>query len=138
MAKGDLKGCTEALICSAHEQGLRANYMRFQIDQTAESVLCRMCGSKGVKVANVVRECGNPQSQNIKEGMIMWRGIFIGNFVVNVHCKELVAGMNRTLREWWKVKTSKYCGISQSSATRKLRKEDQTLALPITQRERLS
>ena len=41
IAKGDLKGCirTEALICSAQEQGLRANYMRFHIDHTAESTL---------------------------------------------------------------------------------------------------
>ena len=70
--------------------------------------------------------------------MMMWRNIFIGNFVVNVDRKDLVAGMNRSLREWWKVETSKHCGISQSSATEKLRKEDQTLALPIRRRERLS
>ena len=58
--------------------------------------------------------------------MIMWCGIFICNFVVNVDWKELLTGMNRILREWCKVKTSKYCGISQSSTTRKLRQEDQT------------
>ena len=52
--KGDLKGCTEALICSAQEQALRTNYMRFHIDHTAESPLCRMCGSKGKTVAHVV------------------------------------------------------------------------------------
>ena len=58
IAKGDLKGCTEALICSAQEQALRTNYTRFYIDQTAESRLCRMCGSKGETVADVVGECG--------------------------------------------------------------------------------
>ena len=68
----------------------------------------------------------------------MWRGIFIGNFAVNVVWKELVAGMNRSLRGWWKVKTSKYWGISQSSAIGKLRQEDQTLSLLIRRRERLS
>ena len=88
-------------------------------------------------MVNLVSECSNLHRQNIKEGM-MWRSIFIGNFVVNVDWKNLVAGMNRSLREWWKVKNSKYCGISQSSATGKLRKEDQTLALPIRRRERLS
>ena len=57
IAKGDLKGCTEALICSAQDQALRTNYTRFHIDHTAESPLCRMCGSKGKTVAHVVSEC---------------------------------------------------------------------------------
>ena len=54
IAKGDLKGCTEALICSAQEQALRTNYTRFHIDHTAE---CNMCGRKGETVAHVVSEC---------------------------------------------------------------------------------
>ena len=33
----------------------------------------------------------------------------IGNFVVNVDWKELIAGMNRSRRECWKVKASRYC-----------------------------
>ena len=37
IAKGEVKGCTEALIHSAQEQALRTNYMRFHIDHTAES-----------------------------------------------------------------------------------------------------
>ena len=88
------------------------NYMRFHVDHTAESPLCRMCRSKGETVAHVVSECGNlAQTENIKEGTTTWRGLFTGNFVVNVDWKELIAGMNRSLREWWKVKTSRYCGI---------------------------
>ena len=51
IAKGDLKGCTEALICSAQEQAWTTNYTRFHIDHTPESPLCRMCGSKGETVA---------------------------------------------------------------------------------------
>ena len=41
IAKGDLNGCirTEALIYSAQEQDLRANYLRFHNDHTAESTL---------------------------------------------------------------------------------------------------
>ena len=58
IAKGDLKGRTEALICSAQEHALRTNYTRFHIDHTAESPLCRMCGSKGETMAHVVSECG--------------------------------------------------------------------------------
>ena len=36
MRKGDLNGCTEALICSAQEQALRTNYIKFHIDKKAE------------------------------------------------------------------------------------------------------
>ena len=43
VAKGNLKGCTEALICSAQEQALRTNYVKFHIDKTGESPLSRMC-----------------------------------------------------------------------------------------------
>ena len=138
IAKGDLKGCTEALICSAQEQALRTNYERFHIDHTAESPLSRMCGSKGETVAHMVSEAVSWRRQNIKEGMITWHGISTANFVVNVDWKELIAGMNRSRREWWKVKTSRYCGISQSSVIGKLRQEDQTLSLLIRRRERLS
>ena len=56
IAKGVLKRCTEALICSAQEQALGKNFTRFHIDHTAKSPLCRMCGSKGETVAQVVRE----------------------------------------------------------------------------------
>ena len=36
MRKSDLKGCTEALICSAQEQSIRTNYIKYNIDKTAE------------------------------------------------------------------------------------------------------
>ena len=46
IARGVLKRGTEVRICSAPKQALGTNYMRFHIDQTAVSALCRMCGSK--------------------------------------------------------------------------------------------
>jgi hypothetical protein len=45
LAKGDLKPETEALICAAQEQALRTNYVKFNIDGTAESPLCNVCWS---------------------------------------------------------------------------------------------
>ena len=46
LVKGDLKGCTEALICSAQAQALRTNYIKFHIDKTIDSPLCKMCGER--------------------------------------------------------------------------------------------
>ena len=70
--------------------------------------------------------------------MKTWHGISAGYFAVNVDWKEIIAGMNRSRREYWKVKTSRYCGISRSSEIGKLRQEDQPLSLLIRRRERLS
>ena len=39
MRKGDLKGCTEALICSAQEQSIYTNYIKYNIDKTGTSPL---------------------------------------------------------------------------------------------------
>ena len=85
-----------------------------------------------------VSECGKLAQTNVKEGMITCHGVSTGNSVVNVDWKELIAGMNRSRREWWKVKTSRYCGISLSSVIGKLRQEEQTMSLLIRRRERLS
>ena len=86
----------------------------------------------------MVSGCGKVAQTDIKEGAITWRGISIGNFVVNVDWKELINGMNTSQREWWKVKTPRYCGISQFSVIGKSRQVDQTLSLLTRRREGLS
>ena len=66
LAKGDLKGYTEALICSAQEQALRTNYTKFHIDKNADSPLCRMCGEKGETISHLVSECGKLAQREYK------------------------------------------------------------------------
>ena len=56
VANGDLKGCTESLILSAQEQALRTSYIKFHIDKTIGSPLCRMCGERGESVDHLVSE----------------------------------------------------------------------------------
>ena len=50
MQKGDLKGCTGALICSAQEQTLRTNYIKFHTDKNVESPQCVGCVERNEKV----------------------------------------------------------------------------------------
>ena len=57
LRKSYLRGCTNTLICSAQEQALRTNYMKFHIDKTGESPLCRMCRVKNETVSHIVSEC---------------------------------------------------------------------------------
>ena len=49
LSRGDLKIGKEALLCAAQEQAIRTNYVKYHIDRTSESPLCRLCGKK-VKV----------------------------------------------------------------------------------------
>ena len=44
LKKSDLKAETEALISAAQKQVLRTNYIKFNIDKTAKSPLCRVSG----------------------------------------------------------------------------------------------
>ena len=55
LKKGDLKIETESLLCAAQEQSLRTNYLKFYINKTANSPLCRMCGNKGKTVQHNLR-----------------------------------------------------------------------------------
>ena len=57
LSKSDLKVETEALLCAAQEQALRTNYVKYHIDKTAESPMCRMCGKRGESVQHIVSEC---------------------------------------------------------------------------------
>ena len=43
--KSDLIVETEALIFAAQEQALRTNYVKFNIDMSVDSSLCRMCNA---------------------------------------------------------------------------------------------
>ena len=57
MTNADLKPETEALITAAQDQALRTSYVKFHIDRTAETPLCRMCKEKGESVMHILSEC---------------------------------------------------------------------------------
>ena len=89
-------------------------------------------------MAHVVSECSKLAQTEYQGRHDNVARYIIGNCVVNADWKESVTGTNRSLREWLKAKTPKYCGISQSIETGKSRQEDQTLSLLIRRRESLS
>ena len=53
LLQSDLKLRTEATICAAQEQALRANYTKNKIDKTSESLFYRMCGERGETVQHI-------------------------------------------------------------------------------------
>ena len=57
LSRSDIKIETEALLCAAQEQAIRTNYIKYHIDKSIDSSLCRMCG-KGIKsLQHIVSEC---------------------------------------------------------------------------------
>ena len=55
-SKSDLKVETEALIFSAQEQALRTNYVKFNINKSVDSPLCRMCSQKSKTLNHILSE----------------------------------------------------------------------------------
>ena len=57
LRKCDLKVPSEALICSAKQQIIRTNYVKYHIHKSVDSPSYRMCGETGEKISHVVSEC---------------------------------------------------------------------------------
>ena len=66
LSKCDLKVGTESLICAAQEQAIRTNYVKYHIDKTAESPLCRLCGKAGESIQHIVSACGKLAQKEYK------------------------------------------------------------------------
>ena len=66
MRKSDLKGCTEALICSSQKQSIRTNYIKYNINKTGKSPLCRICSTRNETVSHAVSECGKLAKKGYK------------------------------------------------------------------------
>ena len=66
VTNGDLKGRTESPIFSVQEQALRTNYIKFHIDKTIDSPLCRMCGERLESVYHLVSECSKLAQREYK------------------------------------------------------------------------
>ena len=48
---------TEAMLCTAQEQAIQANYVKHKTDKTAQSPLCRMRDNKIETISDIVSEC---------------------------------------------------------------------------------
>ena len=90
----DLKGCTEAMICSAQEQAIRTNNTKFYIDKTSDSPMCRMCGDRTETVSHIISECSELAQKEYKDVTTTLENTYIGNFVRNIILMQKQDGMN--------------------------------------------
>ena len=66
LSRSDLKISTEAVLCVAQEQAIRTNYVKYHIDRTSESLLCRLCGKRGESVQLLVSGCAKLAQKEYK------------------------------------------------------------------------
>ena len=57
LRNGFFKKETECLILAAQEQTLRTNSIKYSIDKTSETPLCRLCGDAAETVRHIVSGC---------------------------------------------------------------------------------
>ena len=62
----NLKIGTEALLCAAQKQAIRTTYMKYYIDKTTESTLCRLCWKKGKSVQHITSGYGQLAQKEYK------------------------------------------------------------------------
>ena len=66
LRKCDLNIPSEALICSAQEQAIRTNYVKYHIDKSLASPSYRMCGETGETISHIVSECSKLAQREYK------------------------------------------------------------------------
>ena len=54
---GELKRETESLLCTAQEQALRVNAIKYLIDKASDTLLCRLCNEKTESITHIVSAC---------------------------------------------------------------------------------
>ena len=79
MRKSDLKITMEESICATQEQAIRTNYVKYNIDKTADSPTCTLCKERGETVSHIVSEYKKLAQMDYKRRhdnvakMIHWR-----------------------------------------------------------------
>ena len=99
LVQGDLKMQTEATVCAAQDQALRANYTKSKIDKTSANTQCRMCGERGETVQHVILECEKLLQCEYKRRHEKFQNWSIGNCVRTITLKEERSGMSIPLKE---------------------------------------
>ena len=67
VAKSRLEDPNRSTYLCRPEQALRTNYVKYHIDKTVESPLCRLCSKKGESVSHIVCECKKLAQREYKQ-----------------------------------------------------------------------
>ena len=59
LRKGKLKIKTESLLCTAQEQAIRTNLVKYSIDKTTKTPHCRLCHENNESFTHIIGACPN-------------------------------------------------------------------------------
>ena len=54
-----MKRETESLLCPAQEQTFQTNLVKYSIEKTSETLLCRLCNKNVESVTHIISDCPN-------------------------------------------------------------------------------
>ena len=114
--------------------------MRFHIDMSGESSLCRMRRVENKTVPHTVSECKmlvQKEYKKIKRGMAMQAGTFIENYTKNMALKEHNSRTSMSQMVLLRIKSGKFYGILKFIAIPRMKLGDQILSLLIKLRWKL-
>ena len=97
--KKGFKGWNRALLCAAQEQTIRTNYIKYHIDKTSDSPMCRLCGKKGESVQHRTSGCEKLAQKEYKRRHDNLQKKFIGMFVKRPGQNTVKSGMSMLRKE---------------------------------------
>ena len=57
LKEGELEPEIESLLCVARTQALRDDVIKYSIDKTSDTALCRLCNGKTLSITHIVSAC---------------------------------------------------------------------------------
>ena len=57
LKRGKLKRETESTLCAAQEQALQVNAIKYSINKTSDTPLCRLCNEKTESITHIMSAC---------------------------------------------------------------------------------
>ena len=111
--------------------------MKFHIDKTGESPLCRMCRVENETVSHIVSQCKMLAQKEYKK-----RHDNVGRYIHWKLCEKYgfqgaQSGTSMIQMELLRTKSTRFCGILQFSAIPRLKFDDQILFLLIKLKRKL-
>ena len=106
LSKSDLKKIAEALICAAQEQSIKTNHITYNIDNTADSPIFRLCKERRETVSHIVSECKNLAQTDYKR-----RHDNVAKMIHRKLCRKfMLERSDRWYKQSQKISLISFCG----------------------------
>ena len=92
LKRGKLKSETEILLCAAQEQALQVNAIKYTIDKTSGTPLCRLCNVKTDSITHIVSACSILAKSQYRNAITRFEHACAGCCVRSITYNALTSG----------------------------------------------